>query len=51
MIIEKIVHIVLTVVDILTIVRIYEKVIGFSVIKFKQDRKVLLFGTQKINIH
>lgn len=51
MIIDRIDHLVLTVSDISTTIRFYEEVLGFSAVTFKQNRKVLIFGAQKINLH
>ncbi|ECA8751261.1 VOC family protein [Salmonella enterica subsp. enterica serovar Newport] len=51
MIIERIDHLVLTVSDISTTIRFYEEVLGFSAVTFKQNRKALIFGAQKINLH
>ncbi|EAO4350131.1 VOC family protein, partial [Salmonella enterica] len=44
-------HLVLTVSDISTTIRFYEEVLGFSAVTFKQNRKALIFGAQKINLH
>ncbi|EPV4125324.1 VOC family protein [Salmonella enterica subsp. enterica serovar Infantis] len=51
MIIDRIDHLVLTVSDISTTIRFYEEVLGFSAVTFKQNRKTLIFGAQKINLH
>lgn len=51
MIIDRIDHLVLTVSDISTTIRFYEEVLGFSAVTFKQNRKALIFGVQKINLH
>lgn len=51
MIIDRIDHLVLTVSDISTTIRSYEEVLGFSAVTFKQNRKALIFGAQKINLH
>ncbi|MBJ5464046.1 VOC family protein [Salmonella enterica subsp. enterica serovar Derby] len=51
MIIDRIEHLVLTVSDISTTIRFYEEVLGFSAVTFKQNRKALIFGAQKINLH
>lgn len=48
---DRIDHLVLTVSDISTTIRFYEEVLGFSVVTFKQNRKALIFGAQKINLH
>ncbi|EHM7203242.1 VOC family protein [Salmonella enterica] len=44
-------HLVLTVSDISTTIRFYEEVLGCSAVTFKQNRKALIFGAQKINLH
>ncbi|EIB4687465.1 VOC family protein [Salmonella enterica] len=49
--IDRIDHLVLTVSDISTTIRFYEEVLGFSAVTFKQNRKALIFGAQKINLH
>ncbi|ELJ6851736.1 VOC family protein [Salmonella enterica] len=51
MIIDRIDHLVLTVSYISTTIRFYEEVLGFSAVTFKQNRKALIFGAQKINLH
>lgn len=51
MIIDRIDHLELTVSDISTTIRFYEEVLGFSAVTFKQNRKALIFGAQKINLH
>ncbi|EOA8133068.1 VOC family protein [Salmonella enterica] len=51
MIIDRIDHLVLTVSDISTTIRFYEEVLGFSAVTFKKNRKALIFGAQKINLH
>ncbi|EAW8065078.1 VOC family protein [Salmonella enterica subsp. enterica] len=51
MIIDRIDHLVLTVSDISTTIRFYEEVLGFYAVTFKQNRKALIFGAQKINLH
>ncbi|EAN0936232.1 VOC family protein [Salmonella enterica] len=48
---DRIDHLVLTVSDISTTIRFYEEVLGFSAVTFKQNRKALIFGAQKINLH
>lgn len=48
MIIDRIDHLVLTVSDISTTIRFYEEVLGFSAVTFKQNRKALIFGAQKL---
>jgi len=49
--IERLDHLVLTVADINTTVHFYQQVLGFEVVTFKQQRKALVFGQQKINLH
>ncbi|MDS7944122.1 VOC family protein [Acinetobacter sp. V110_1] len=44
-------HLVLTVSNIETTCNFYQTVLGFRVITFKDDRKALQFGNQKINLH
>jgi len=44
-------HIVLTVADIERTTRFYSSVLGFEVVTFHNDRKALVFGNQKINLH
>lgn len=44
-------HIVLTVADIEKTVAFYTQILGFKLEIFKGDRKALLFGNQKINLH
>lgn len=49
--IERIDHIVLTVKDIDVTVKFYTEIMGFTCITFNNDRKALVFGNQKINLH
>ena len=44
-------HLVLTVKDIETSITFYKKVLGMEVITFGENRKALMFGSQKINLH
>ncbi|WP_434691156.1 VOC family protein [Morganella sp. Je.2.23] len=44
-------HLVLTVADIEKTCDFYRRVLGFSVVTFRGDRKALVFGRQKINLH
>ncbi|WP_423135940.1 VOC family protein [Morganella morganii] len=44
-------HLVLTVADIEKTCDFYHRVLGFSVITFRGDRRALVFGRQKINLH
>ena len=49
--INRIDHLVLTVKDIDETCRFYRSVLGMDVLTFLDDRKALLFGEQKINLH
>jgi catechol 2,3-dioxygenase-like lactoylglutathione lyase family enzyme len=49
--IQRIDHIVLTVADIERTVQFYTSVLGLTCVSFKNDRKALTFGNQKINLH
>ena len=49
--IEAIDHLVLTVHDIEASCEFYSKVLGMEVITFGNNRKALMFGRQKINLH
>jgi catechol 2,3-dioxygenase-like lactoylglutathione lyase family enzyme len=44
-------HIVLTVADIESTCRFYERVLGMQVVTFAEGRKALSFAQQKINLH
>ena len=44
-------HLVLTVADIATRCQFYQSALNFEVITFAENRKALLFGSQKINLH
>jgi catechol 2,3-dioxygenase-like lactoylglutathione lyase family enzyme len=44
-------HLVLTVEDIDRSIRFYESVMGMSAETFGENRKALIFGSQKINLH
>lgn len=48
---DRLDHLVLTVKDVETTCRFYEKVLGMEVVTFNQGRKALQFGRQKINLH
>ena len=50
-VIDALDHLVLTVADIDVTCAFYERLLGFGVISFGEDRKALTFGTQKINLH
>jgi len=49
--IDRIDHLVLTVKDVDETCRFYTSVLGMDVLTFLDDRKALLFGDQKINLH
>lgn len=49
--IKNIDHIVLTVADIAKTIEFYTTVLGLELETFKENRKALKFGTQKINLH
>lgn len=49
--IERLDHLVLTVVDVEASVRFYERVLGMQPVTFGDGRRALAFGTQKINLH
>jgi catechol 2,3-dioxygenase-like lactoylglutathione lyase family enzyme len=44
-------HLVLTVADIDKTIEFYTKVMGFEEVTFGDNRKALIFGNQKINLH
>ncbi|CAI4059458.1 hypothetical protein SUVC_04G5110 [Saccharomyces uvarum] len=44
-------HLVLTVTDIQRSCDFYERVLGFGITSFEENRKALTFGNQKINLH
>lgn len=44
-------HLVLTVADIPTTIEFYSKILGMTEQTFGDNRKALLFGKQKINLH
>ncbi|MDR4950812.1 VOC family protein [Chryseobacterium sp. ES2] len=44
-------HLVLTVADIDKTIKFYTHVMGFEVVTFGENRKALIFGNQKINLH
>lgn len=44
-------HLVLTVQDIAATCDFYNKVLGMEIVTFKQGRKALSFGQQKLNLH
>jgi catechol 2,3-dioxygenase-like lactoylglutathione lyase family enzyme len=49
--IERIDHLVLTVLDLEQTCLFYESVMGFKVVAFGEGRKALRFGEQKLNLH
>ncbi|WP_152846422.1 VOC family protein [Bacillus paralicheniformis] len=49
--IDRIDHLVLTVKDIDATCEFYRRVLGMDVVTFKEGRKALTFGRQKINLH
>ncbi len=49
--INRIDHIVLTVKDIQATCDFYERILNMKVVTFNSDRKALVFGNQKINLH
>lgn len=49
--IDRLDHLVLTVADIARSCEFYARVLGFDIVSFKGDRKALVFGQQKINLH
>lgn len=49
--IDRIDHVVFTVVDIDATCAFYTRVLGMSVVTFGAGRKALAFGSQKINLH
>ncbi|MGH1517462.1 VOC family protein [Chryseobacterium sp. JK1] len=44
-------HLVLTVADIDKTIEFYTQIMGFEVVTFGDNRKALIFGNQKINLH
>ncbi len=49
--IDRLDHLVLTVRDIAASCAFYSQVLGMDVVTFGSDRKALVFGKQKINLH
>lgn len=49
--INSIDHLVLTVGDIDKTIEFYTDILGFEVVTFGDNRKALIFGNQKINLH
>jgi catechol 2,3-dioxygenase-like lactoylglutathione lyase family enzyme len=49
--IDRLDHIVLTVVDVERTVDFYTRVLGMQVVTFGEGRKALTFGNQKMNLH
>jgi catechol 2,3-dioxygenase-like lactoylglutathione lyase family enzyme len=48
---DQIDHLVLTVHDVRTALDFYTEVLGMEEVTFREGRKALAFGTQKINLH
>lgn len=49
--IDRLDHLVLTVQDLETTCRFYERVLGMEAVSFGNGRRALQFGNQKINLH
>ncbi|KTC83045.1 putative glyoxalase/bleomycin resistance protein/dioxygenase [Legionella cincinnatiensis] len=49
--INRLDHLVLTVADVEKSCQFYERALGMTIVTFGDDRKALLFGQQKINLH
>ncbi len=49
--IDRIDHLVLTVVDIEKTCKFYSQVLGMEVLTFGENRRALIFGEQKFNLH
>lgn len=49
--IEKLDHLVMTVADIEKTIRFYCDVLGMTEVSFGEERKAIVFGNQKINLH
>ncbi len=49
--IDRLDHLVLTVANIAETCHFYSNVLGMSVVTFGADRKALVYGSQKINLH
>lgn len=49
--IDRLDHLVLTVKDIQSTCDFYSRVLGMQVVIFGEERKALVFGQQKINLH
>lgn len=49
--IERIDHLVLTVMDLDKTIKFYTEVLGMKLVTFGSNRKALSFGQQKINLH
>lgn len=49
--IERIDHLVLTVRDVDRTIRFYTEILGMKAVTFGNNRKALMFGKQKINLH
>lgn len=44
-------HLVLTVADIDKTMQFYSTILGFEIVTFKNNRRALKFGSQKLNLH
>lgn len=49
--VNRIDHLVLTVKDIELTCEFYSKVLGMEIVTFREGRKALVFGEQKLNLH
>ena len=49
--VNRIDHLVLTVKDIELTCKFYSKVLGMEIVTFREGRKALVFGEQKLNLH
>jgi catechol 2,3-dioxygenase-like lactoylglutathione lyase family enzyme len=49
--VDRLDHLVLTVADVDITCQFYSRVLGMEVITFREGRKALQFGNQKINLH
>jgi len=49
--VQRIDHVVLTVVDIGRTIAFYERVLGMTAVSFGDGRRALAFGDQKLNLH
>jgi catechol 2,3-dioxygenase-like lactoylglutathione lyase family enzyme len=49
--VQRIDHVVLTVVDLERTIAFYERVLGMTPVSFGEGRRALAFGDQKLNLH